>query len=152
TSKTTLSGLVALHLRRGDYKRHCPRLARWHANYMGINQHPSLPDKFDPSPYANQSFSHTEAYYLQHCLPTVHQIVSRLHHLRLEHPTLRRVYVLTNAWGWWLSGLKTALCRDGWDDLTRSLDLRLDAEQMWVAMAVDMAIAEHAQVFLGNGV
>src|SRR5215472_14096389 len=61
TSKTTLLGLVTLHLRRGDYKCHCPRLTCWHASYMGINQYPFLPDRFHPSPYANQSFSQTEA-------------------------------------------------------------------------------------------
>jgi hypothetical protein len=33
-----------------------------------------------------------------------------------------------------------------------SLDVRLDGEQAYVAMAVDMAIAEKAEVFVGNGV
>jgi len=62
------------------------------------------------------------------------------------------VYVLSNGWGWWLNGLKGALQKDGWDDLKSSLDVRLDGEQQYVAMAVDMAIAEKAEVFVGNGV
>ncbi|KAF8157633.1 hypothetical protein K438DRAFT_2073895, partial [Mycena galopus ATCC 62051] len=39
----SLTRLVAVHLRRGDYTRHChcPR-----AGYMGVNTHPSLPDRF----------------------------------------------------------------------------------------------------------
>jgi len=51
-----------------------------------------------------------------------------------------------------LNGLKGALQKDGWDDLKSSLDVRLDGEQNYVAMAVDMAIAEKAEVFVGNGV
>jgi GDP-fucose protein O-fucosyltransferase len=152
SSKLTLSGLVAVHLRRGDYKRHCPRLAEWQSLYMGLNQLPTLPDKFDPTPMANQSHSHLEAYYLEHCLPTAEQIVARLHALRIEHPTLSRVYVLTNGWGWWANSLKNELLKDGWDDLKSSLDIQVDSEQHYVAMAVDMAIAEKAEVFVGNGV
>jgi hypothetical protein len=77
-------------------------------------------------------------------------MVSKLHQLRDEHPSLRRV--LSNGWGWWLNGLKGALQKDGWDDLKSGLDVRLDGEQGYVAMAVDMAIAEKAEVFVGNGV
>ncbi|RDB29870.1 hypothetical protein Hypma_013959 [Hypsizygus marmoreus] len=148
SSKTTLSGLVALHLRRGDYRRHCPRLAGWESRYNGLNQFPTLPDRFDPEPYKGDAHM---AYYMEHCLPTVEQIVERLRAVRKENPGLRRVYVLTNAWGWWLNGLKGALQKDGWDDLTSSLDIKLDSAQTYVAMAVDMAIAEKAEVFVGNG-
>ncbi|KAF8223037.1 hypothetical protein L208DRAFT_1445776 [Tricholoma matsutake] len=147
---STLSGLVAVHLRRGDYRRHCPRLAGWGSTYNGLNQYPSLPDRFDPLPYKNVRDAH-DAYYMQHCLPTVEQIVEKLRTVRAENPGLRRVYVLTNAWGWWLNGLKSALQKDGWEDLKSSLDIQLDSAQTQVAMAVDMAIAEKAEVFVGNG-
>src|ERR1700691_3869613 len=97
SSKSTLTGLVAIHLRRGDYKRHCPRLATWSSSFMGLNQFPSLPDKFYPTlhPLPQEH----EEYYLQHCLPTVPQIVEKLRTLRDENPGLRRVYVLSNGWG-----------------------------------------------------
>jgi hypothetical protein len=62
------------------------------------------------------------------------------------------VYVLSNEWAWSLDGLKNALEEDGWDDLVSSTDIVLDSEQKHVAMAVDMAIAEKAEVFIGNGV
>ncbi|KAF9218649.1 hypothetical protein BS17DRAFT_790970 [Gyrodon lividus] len=149
-SRSPLHGLVAVHLRRGDYTRHCPNLAKWGADYMGINQHPSLIDKFDPRPYANDT-QLKESYYLEHCLPTTDQIVARLHEIRLQHPGLRRVYVLSNDWAWVLDGLKSALEDDGWEDLVSSVDIHLDAEQYYVATAVDMAIAEKAEVFVGNG-
>ncbi|KIJ64194.1 hypothetical protein HYDPIDRAFT_90909 [Hydnomerulius pinastri MD-312] len=149
-SEPTLHGLVAIHLRRGDYKRHCPNLAKWGAEYMGFNQHPALIDRFDPAPYADDARS-KEAYYLEHCLPTTEQLVARLHEIRLEHPELRRVYVLSNDWAWALEGLKEALEEDGWEDFVSSVDIQLDAEQYYVSMAVDMAIAEKAEVFVGNG-
>lgn len=183
SSSSTLTGLVAIHLRRGDYKRHCPRLAMWGSSYMGMNQFPALPDKFTPDPPYNsdlhnpnpnpnpQSNSTTspsnadpnpteqtkESHYILHCLPTIPQIVSRLHTLRSTHsgPTpLTRVYALSNGWGWWLSDLNKALMEDGWEGMTSSVDVGrvLDKEQEYVGMAVDMAIAEKAEVFVGNGV
>lgn len=150
-SHKSLSGLVALHLRRGDYIRHCPNLAKWGADYMGINQHPALPDRFDRSPYVNDTDARL-SYYLLHCWPSMEQVVQRLREVRAEFPGLRRVYVLSNAWTWSLDGLKSALEEDGWDDLVSSPDIVLDSEQKHVAMAVDMAIAEKAEVFVGNGV
>lgn len=142
---------------------------------MGLNQFSELPDKFDPylySPTSPSSSSTTsleekeelespsspptrESHYLLHCLPTIPQIVNKLHILRDVHPTpLHRLYVLSNGWGWWLDELKQALKKDGWGDMVSSADIekRLDAEQKWVGMAVDMAVAEKAEVFLGNGV
>ncbi|EPQ50299.1 hypothetical protein GLOTRDRAFT_101820 [Gloeophyllum trabeum ATCC 11539] len=152
-SSTTgvLPGLVAVHPRRGDFKRHCARLAGWNSEYMGLNQFPSLPDKFDPTPYINTTREDEKTeYYFEHCLPTTEQIVERLRKVREDHPSLSRVYLLTNGWGWWLSGLKDALREDGWADATSSLDIQLDAAQSYVGMAVDMAIAEKAEVFFSS--
>jgi hypothetical protein len=146
----TLDGLVAIHLRRGDYVRHCPNLATWGADYMGINQHPVLPDRFDPHPLANDTAAR-KAYYLEHCLPTTTQLVTRLHEIRVQRPGLRRVYVLSNEWAWALGELKDALAKDGWTDVVSTVDVQLDAEQYYVSMAVDMAIAARAEVFVGNG-
>ncbi|EPQ49797.1 hypothetical protein GLOTRDRAFT_51573, partial [Gloeophyllum trabeum ATCC 11539] len=133
------------------FKRHCARLAGWNSEYMGLNQFPSLPDKFDPTPYINTTREDEKTeYYFEHCLPTTEQIVERLRKVREDHPSLSRVYLLTNGWGWWLSGLKDALREDGWADATSSLDIQLDAAQSYVGMAVDMAIAEKAEVFVGK--
>jgi len=150
-SRKSLSGLVALHLRRGDYKQHCPNLAEWGADFMGISQHPALPDRFDKSPYVNDTDARL-SYYLDHCWPSTVQVVQKLREVRVEYPGLRRVYVLSNAGTWSLDGLKNALQEDGWADLVSSTDIVLDSEQKYVAMAVDMAIAEKAEVFVGNGV
>ncbi|KAG6841097.1 hypothetical protein C0991_001904 [Blastosporella zonata] len=147
SANTTLTGLLAVHLRRGDYRRHCPRLAGWKAQYNGLNQFPGLPDKFNSTSYVYGSHEYND-YYMEHCLPTVEQLVARLAAVREETHGLRRVYILTNAWGFWLNGLKAALLKDGWDDMKSTLDLSLDPKQTQVAAAVDMAIAERSQVFV----
>ncbi|KAI5117565.1 hypothetical protein M0805_009643 [Coniferiporia weirii] len=145
-------GLVAVHLRRGDYVRHCPRLAQWGATYMGYNQFTSLPDRFSPPEFgALNSLDGRTDYYMAHCWPDVPAIVAKLAEVRAGNPELRRVYVLTNGWGWWVDELRAALLKDGWDGLRSSLDVVVDAEQKYVAMAIDMAIAERAEVFVGNG-
>lgn len=150
---STINGLVAVHLRRGDYVRHCPRLASWGATYMGFNQFPSLPDRFEPPEFSElTSLDGRNQYYLQHCWPEISDIVKKLHEVRKENTELKRVYILTNGWGWWVNNLKDALLADGWGDVRGSLDVQLDKEQLYVSMAVDMAIAERAEIFIGNGV
>ena len=90
-----------------------------------------------------------------YCLPTIPQIVARLHVLRATHPTpLRRVYVLSNGWGWSLAALERALRVDEWVEpivSSAQVEACLDGEQRWVGMAVDMAVVEKAEVFWGNG-
>ncbi|KAF9001305.1 hypothetical protein BDQ17DRAFT_1244641 [Cyathus striatus] len=143
-----IPSLVAVHLRRGDYKRHCPRLYNWGLSYMGLNTFPGLLDTFDRTQF---NVSYLKEYYLQHCLPTIPQLVQRLHEVREDNPTLKRVYVLSNAWPSFLNELKKELWKDGWGDVGDSYDLTLDSEQRGVAAAVDMGVAERAEVFLGNG-
>ncbi|KAA1467001.1 hypothetical protein DENSPDRAFT_831947 [Dentipellis sp. KUC8613] len=146
-----LPGLVAVHLRRGDFVRHCPRLYGWDAPYMGFNRFAALPaaDAFDPPPKSQPDAR--RAYYMEHCFPERAQIVHRLAEVRRDNPGLRRVYLLTNGWGSWVQGVRDALMGDGWEDVRSGQELVLDEEQNYVAMAVDMAIAERAEVFVGNG-
>ncbi|GLB39445.1 putative GDP-fucose protein O-fucosyltransferase [Lyophyllum shimeji] len=146
---STLPGLVAVHLRRGDFKGHCKYLIRWNAQYMGFNRFPEMLDKFDTS--RDRPAELLRQYYMQHCMPEVDQIVERLRTVRMANPGLNRVYALTNGKASWISELKSALSNDGWVDVKSSLDLRLDCAQRHVSMAVDMAIAEKAEVFVGNG-
>jgi len=117
---------------------------------MGINQHPSLPDRFDPryDDYADPTGDAKRAYYLSHCYPSTSELVTRLRAVRDAHPGLNRVYVLSNGW---VQELVRALQEDGWADVASTPDLVLDGEQYHVSMAVDMAIAERAEVFVGNG-
>ena len=120
---------------------------------MGFNQYPSLPDRFSPPDFGSlDSLDGREAYYMQHCWPSTDDILAKLREVREERPDLQRVYVLTNGWGWWVDSLRKAVEKEGWVDLKSSLDLAVDREQKYVEMAIDMAIAERAEVFIGNGV
>ncbi|TFY54518.1 hypothetical protein EVJ58_g8818 [Rhodofomes roseus] len=48
-----IPGLLAIHLRRGDFSEHCTNLARWGSSYVGHNEFPELPDKFHYPPDTN---------------------------------------------------------------------------------------------------
>ena len=63
------------------------------------------------------------------------------------------VYVMTNGERPWVEDLKEALRRTGrFRSVASSRDLVLNWEQKYVAQAVDMLVAQRAQVFIGNGV
>ena len=101
-AQAPLPGLLAVHIRRGDYERHCARLAAWGSLYMGFNEFPGLPDTFDPRPYASPSAAPNASraaaadadadappqgetrlrYYMRHCLPSAAQVAARLHAVR----------------------------------------------------------------------
>jgi hypothetical protein len=51
-----------------------------------------------------------------------------------------------------LSVLTGASQHDGWDDMRSTLNVRLDGKLWYVAIAMDMAIVEKAEVFLCYGV
>ena len=65
---------------------------------------------------------------------------------------LRRVFILSNARILWLDGLKDKLVKDGWENVISRRDLVLDKQQRGVSVAVDMSVAEKAEMFVGNGV
>jgi GDP-fucose protein O-fucosyltransferase len=159
-----LSGLLALHIRRGDYLEHCNFIANWSASFMGFNEFPELPDRFSPPAVNSRGNASLEehARYRAHCFPEIEQIVARVHEVRaslLPTTTLTRVYVLTNGPPQWLRKLKRALQEDArrrrvdeWKSIGTSRDLRLTVEQRHNSHAVDMAIGQRAEVFLGTGV
>jgi hypothetical protein len=138
---------------------------------MGFNEFPGLPDRFHPP--ASSADKYDENYGLDlspeerarsraHCFPEIEQIVSRVREVRavlLPTTKLTRVYVLTNGRPEWLQELKDALQEDArrermheWEHIGTSRDLRLTGEQRHNSQAVDMAVAQRAEVFIGNGV
>ena len=77
----------------------------------------------------------------------------------LSKTNLTRIYVLTNGRPEWLRELKDALQEDArrehmneWEHIGTSRDLRLTGEQKHNSQALDMAVAQRAEVFIGNGV
>ncbi|KAF8496238.1 hypothetical protein F5888DRAFT_1794754 [Russula emetica] len=165
-----LSGLLALHIRRGDFIEHCEHLTNWSVRFMGFNEFPGLPDRFTPPASSSDSYDDHYGYdlspeeralYRTHCFPEIEQIVSRVRDVRaslLRTTKLTRVYVLTNGRPEWLRELKDALQEDArrerlneWEHIGTSRDLRLTGEQKHNSQALDMAVAQRAEVFIGNG-
>ncbi|KAI0270425.1 hypothetical protein BC834DRAFT_818943 [Gloeopeniophorella convolvens] len=158
-----LKGLLALHVRRGDFVNHCNHLANWSSRYMAFNDFPEFPDHFvdTTEPSWGHALPEEVARYRAQCFPDIEQIVARVREVRVElAPTtpLDRVYVLTNGRAKWLNKLKEALQLDAaresmpyWTTISTSRDLRMTREQRHNAQAMDMAVANRADVFIGNG-
>lgn len=158
TPPSTISGVVAVHLRRGDFLEHCTKLAGWHTTYNSWNTFDGFPDRF-PS-HAEVDALDDEArvrLYMRHCLPSAAQMAERLGVVRgeweeKEGRALRRVYVMTNAEEAYRSELSEALRADGWDGVAMSVDLEVRRAEVEVEMSADMMIGQLAEVFVGNGV
>jgi len=147
-----IPGLLALHIRRGDFDEHCQNLATWKSNWNGFNKFPELPDKFSP-PEGKTSAENLQIY-MGHCFPSIEEIVHRVMDIKshARDIDLRQIYVMTNAEMPWLHELKAALRKAGhWDKIASSRDLKLTWEQKYVSQAVDMLVGQKAQVFIGNG-
>ncbi|KAG9128086.1 hypothetical protein FRC07_004980 [Ceratobasidium sp. 392] len=149
-----LDGLLAIHVRRGDYSRHCTRLAKWSSTYVSWALLPQLPDAFKVPEGAGQGHATDKALaeYYRVCWPSNKQIVERARAMRQQHKRLDRVYILTNGNAWYIARLKADLKADHWAKVSTSQDMRLNWQETWVSQSVDMAIAQRAEVFVGNGV
>lgn len=156
-SSEPLPGLLVLHIRQGDFDKHCLHFAKWRSAYNGFNCFPELVDKFSVPPGSGDGKYTEEArdIYLKHCFPSIPQIVEKVRSVTKTSKGLKNIYVMTNASPAWLDELKLAFRKmEGheWQQIAGSRDLKLNWEQKYVAHAVDMMIAGRAQVFIGNGV
>ncbi|KAJ3836932.1 hypothetical protein EV361DRAFT_920187 [Lentinula raphanica] len=121
-----------------------------------------------------------KANYLERCFPNVSQIVKRVRQVRERvarapsnldshsHRTssslsapLTHLYIMTNGKPPFLAELRAALELDAithnpfdlppWESIYTSRDLELGWEEGYVAQALDMYVAQRAEVFIGNG-
>ena len=164
TDTNPYSGMMAIHLRRGDYVRACQNYATWSSTFYGWNQLPHLPDAFTPPPTPEGTWGtntpENYAIYYQRCFPTHAQIFAKIRDVKLDwetHPVsqghkLRSLYIMTNADAKWLDELKALLLAEGWLTVLSSTDLVLNSEETSVAMTIDTEIGRKAAVFIGNGV
>ncbi|KAG6883710.1 hypothetical protein C0992_008035 [Termitomyces sp. T32_za158] len=160
-SRSPYDHMLAIHVRRGDFKEACSELARWNSTFYSWNLLEQLPDAFTPPPGGKQGDNTPENVekYLEHCLPQFDDIVAKVRDSRYDYlqqsktgrKKLDKIFLLTNAKGEWLDQLKATLREDGWRTIVTSEDLELDQEQTEVSMSVDMEIARRAAVFVGNG-
>ena len=147
-----LDGLLALHLRRGDFLKHCTNLGHWGAGFNAFNMFPDFFDQWIPPQGRPED---RMAVYLKRCLPTIEQIVEKVEIVRKSRAGkgLKNIYIMTNGHERWLDELKTAL-RDAhdWELIASSRDTTLTPEQRYVSQTMDMLIGQRAQVLIGNGV
>ncbi|KAL0568818.1 hypothetical protein V5O48_013162 [Marasmius crinis-equi] len=155
--------MMAMHVRRGDFKEACINLAAWNSTFYSWNLLPFLPDKFTPPPGGERGKNtpENEAKYIEHCLPSFDALIQKVRDSKTDYiaagpkdgveRTLDIMYLLTNDQGEFLDDLKNALRQDGWHTIRTSKDLILDQDQTDVNMAIDMDIARRAAVFIGNG-
>ncbi|KAJ7185251.1 hypothetical protein C8R46DRAFT_981785 [Mycena filopes] len=160
-SAPPLAGLLAIHLRRGDYEAHCTNLANWGLGYNTWNLFgepkvratglfPALPDYLS----LGVNETHAEAA-LRHCWPTADAIVERVRAVRaeaaVEGRVLGGVYMATNGEAGWVADVAARLRADGWGRVASSLDMRLAPDEVAVAQAVDMGVLVAADTFIGVG-
>ncbi|KAG9008378.1 hypothetical protein FRB90_008935 [Tulasnella sp. 427] len=110
-SRDVIDGLLAVHIRRGDFQRHCLDRLKYSSEYNGWNSFPDYPDVFDP-PSADSN-ARAESYE-KHCYPSLDHIVDRINLVREQWfaqtgKNLDRVYVMTNAKGDFLNDLRRRL-------------------------------------------
>ncbi|EIW63861.1 uncharacterized protein TRAVEDRAFT_111583 [Trametes versicolor FP-101664 SS1] len=147
-----IPGLMALHVRRGDFGDHCRFLGSFAADYAAFSALRGLPDRFAP-PRTGNAEADADVH-RSHCYPSVREIVARVREIRASAAGqgLQRLHIMTNGDGVFIAELRTALGRDqDWKMITSSRDLSLNWEQKYVAQAVDMLVGQRAQVLIGNG-
>ncbi len=195
TTPFTIPGLLAAHVRRGDYDEHCRFLSWAKVEYAywasfptysvshptfppGVPHHDIRPDHVDPTypklndtlydpPFARHfprnpdgtvdpKILTLEQLIQYHCYQDLDAVRSRLYAVREWQQTkgreLKDVFILTNGSENWIGALKELLKEDGWGDIKTSRDITLSEDGQAVNQAVDMAIANWAEAFLGNGV
>jgi len=149
-----IPGLLALHLRRGDFIPHCDNLRDWRANFVGWTKFPEYVDKFDP--YAEDR----DENYQRHCLPSVTGVLEKVRAVKRDWEgkqsngsrRLSRVYILTNAEPAFLDELKQGLFAEGWESIATTFDVVIEPSEVEISMVADMMIAQISEVFIGNGV
>ncbi|KAL4062361.1 hypothetical protein V8B97DRAFT_1876294 [Scleroderma yunnanense] len=150
---TAIEGLLAIHVRRGDFEEHCRNLATWSADWHAWNAFPEFIDKFEKP--TDMSPEETTRTYLDHCYPSIQQIVDKVKHVRQESQgthDLRYLYIMTNGPAAWVEDLKAAFAQEStWESVKSSRDLELTWEEKFVAQGVDMFVAQRAEVIIGNG-
>ena len=153
-TEETMPGLLVIHVRRGDFTAHCKFLASWNSDWNAFNSFPELPDKYDQVHSDPRLSSENYRAYMNHCYPSMEQVVEKVKTVREEsREPLEYVYIMTNGDNSWVEDLKEALRGPGgWEHIASNRDLGLTWEQKFVAQAVDMLVAQRAQVFIGNGV
>lgn len=90
--------------------------------------------------------------YRAKCDPSTLEIIARARRMRINHPLLDTVYVLSNGDYEFIADTKRWLESEGWRKVIVSGDVISDWEDQEIGEAVETEIARRAGVFVGNGV
>lgn len=154
---------IAVHLRRGDFESHCDFLAQSASGFTTWATLPVFQDSlFPPSLDARNKSS-----IIEHCYPSLYRILDAIDFQIRSRPHVRAVYALHD--GAWdhlnvyvqLYKLEYALKSSeraqtaGWSGAMRLVTHSGMVPVSWgerdFKVAVDIEIARHAAVFIGNG-
>ena len=158
-----IPGLMVVHVRRGDYAHHYKFLAKCSSDYMGWCKTHGVSDTFDPPGDSGIETEEKNVIYEAHGYPSAEQIGKRVCEITRNRQNgeksmqpLRNLHIMTNGDAEFINEVKKCIeiemGPNYYDHLTSSLDLILDNEQRYFTIAIDQAIAERAEVFVGNGV
>ena len=150
-----IPGLLALHIRRGDFEEHCRGLVEWGSTWTGFSQFPQLLDRFNPPPRPPENATQLYDAYAKSCYPSIEEIVRKVTEVKGTGAgkDLSNIYIMTNGKDPWLSELKSALHKSGkWKRISSSRELKVTWEQRYVVQSIDMVVGQRADVFIGNGV
>ncbi|KAH7910291.1 hypothetical protein BJ138DRAFT_1153235 [Hygrophoropsis aurantiaca] len=144
-----IPGLLAIHIRRGDFEPHCKKLSTVNADWNAFNSFPGFLDQFS-APQDNGD--HVDLY-MPHCYPSMEQIVEKVKAVREgAKETLTHLYIMTNGPAPWVEELKKSFALDSeWEQISSSRDLTLTWEQKFISQGLDMFVAQRAQILIGNG-
>ena len=154
---------MVVHVRRGDYAHHYKFLAKCSSDYMGWCKTHGVSDTFDPPGDSGVETEEKNALYEAHGYPSQERISRRIREIRKKwearsdsQASLRSLHIMTNGDREWIRELKERIAKESgenaWDHISSAHDLNLNNEQRYVTIAIDQAIADRAEVFVGNGV
>lgn len=155
---------MAVHLRRGDFERHCDWLRHQRTGFttwatLPLLSHSTLPPSLD--------IESPESVYT-HCYPSLQRILFAISSQARDKPHMRRIHILHDGAidhplvYLQYHKLKAALTdkkwaeRNGWKggpmiQVTQSSDLSVGSGERDWKVCVDMELAVRAQAFVGNG-
>ncbi|KAJ3516697.1 hypothetical protein NLJ89_g965 [Agrocybe chaxingu] len=151
--------MLAIHLRRGDYREACLSLANWNSTIYGWDLLEFLPDNFIPPSggVLGKNTPENVEVHMTHCWPNERQVLEKKKHnsrndyVKSTEEVIDILYILTDDQTECLGRVKSLRKSDGWRVIITNHDLVLDQGGKDVDIAVDMEFAIQAAIFVGNG-
>ncbi|KAJ9126720.1 hypothetical protein QFC24_001751 [Naganishia onofrii] len=148
----TWKNVLALHLRQSSDPHYCTSLGERTAPFVGFNKLAGLPGNENIPPSSDMPKPAVLGLYRAKCDPETLEIIARARRMRVNHPLLNTIYILSNADYNFIEETKKWLASDGWHTILTSSDIVSEFDDQEVGEAVDTEIARRSGVFVGNGV